>query len=151
MREIEVGDDLPEFSLKNKNNELVLSQNWLGSPVVVYFYPSNFTRFCTAQACSFRNHFDDFKDLEVRVIGISKDSVESHRKFATEYKLPFTTLSDSDNQVRNLFGVPKGTLGLGPGRVTYVFDAKGKLAFKYQAEYKSKEHMKKALEVIKGW
>lgn len=149
MREIEVGDDLPEFSLKNQHNELINSKDWIGAPVVVYFYPSDFTRFCTAQACSFRNHFDDFKNFNVRIVGISFNTVKSHERFAKEHQLPYTILSDTNNKVRNIFGVPKGLLGMGLGRVTYVFDAKGKLVFRYQADFKAKEHMLKALEIVK--
>lgn len=150
MREIKIGDDLPIFSLRDQHNDLINSRNWIGAPVVVYFYPSDFTRFCTAQACSFRNHFADFKNFNVRIIGISFNSVASHKKFAEEYKLPYTILSDPNNIIRNTFGVASGILGLGAGRVTYVFDKKGKLVFRYKADFKAKEHILKALEVIEG-
>lgn len=149
MKELEIGDDLPEFSLKNQHGELVHSQNWIGHPLVIYFYPDDFTRVCTAQACSFRNRFDDFKGHNVNVIGISHNNVASHKKFAEEYQLPFNILSDQKNVVRNAFGVPKGVFGLVSGRVTYVFDSKGKLAFRYQADLKAKEHVQKALEAVK--
>lgn len=144
----EIGDSLPEFSLKNQDGKLVHSQDWIGEPVVVYFYPGDFTPICTAQACSFRNQFNDFEGYKVRVIGISHDDVASHKKFATQYQLPFDLLSDTQNSVRNLFAVPKGVFGLLSGRVTYVFDAKGKLAFQYKADLKAKEHTKKALKAI---
>ena len=144
----EVGDRLPEFSLKNQDGELVHSQDWIGEPVVVYFYPGDFTPVCTAQACSFRNQFNDFEGHKVRVIGISHDDVASHKKFATQNQLPFDILSDTENAVRTLFGVPKGVFGLLSGRVTYVFDATGKLAFQYKADLRAKEHVKKALKAV---
>ena len=144
----EIGDKLPNFSLENQDGVLVHSQDWIGEPVVVYFYPGDFTPVCTAQACSFRDQFDDFKDYKVRVIGISHDDVASHQKFAKQNQLPFDILSDPENTVRNLFGVPKGVFGLLSGRVTYVFDAKGKLVFQYKADLRAKEHIKKALEAV---
>ena len=74
-------------------------------PVVFYFYPKDNTPGCTAQACSFRDQYEDFKDLGAEVIGISSDSIASHEKFIQKYKLPFILLSDSDKKIRNLFGV----------------------------------------------
>lgn len=144
----EIGDSLPEFSLKNQDGKLVHSQDWIGAPVVVYFYPGDFTPICTAQACSFRNQFNDFEGHKVRVIGISHDDVASHKKFAAQHQLPFDLLSDPKNSVRNLFEVPSGPFGLLSGRVTYVFDAKGKLAFHYKADLRAKEHVKKALKAV---
>jgi len=148
MKEIAIGDSLPDFSLKNQDGVVLYSQDWIGSPVVIYFYPGDFTPVCTAQACSFRNQFDDFEDYKVRVIGISHDDVASHKKFAEENQLPFNILSDVKNTVRDQFGVPKGVFGLLSGRVTYVFDAKGALAFKYKADLRAKEHVKKALKAV---
>ncbi|MFK7798346.1 MAG: peroxiredoxin [Aureispira sp.] len=149
MKEIKVGDSLPSFSLKNQRGEWIDSNDWKDSPVVVYFYPSDFTRVCTAQACFFKDSYQDFKKLNTRVVGISPDSVISHRQFASRYELPFDLLSDNRETVRSLFGVPRGLLGMVSGRVTYVFDAQGKLVFRYQAEIKAKEHVSKALEVLK--
>lgn len=149
MKEIKVGDSLPSFSLKNQRGEWIDSNDWKNSPVVVYFYPSDFTRVCTAQACFFKDSYKDFEQFNARVIGISPDSVISHRQFATRYELPFDLLSDNHNTVSSLFGVPRGLLGMVSGRVTYVFDAQGKLVFRYQAEIKAKEHVWKALEVLK--
>lgn len=143
-----IGDSLPNFSLENQDGVVVHSQDWIGEPVVVYFYPGDFTPVCTAQACSFRNQFDDFKEFKVRVIGISHDDVASHQKFAKQNELPFDILSDTKNEVQDLFEVPKGMFGLLSGRVTYVFDAKGKLAFQYKADLRAKEHVKKALKAI---
>ncbi len=148
MKEIQLGDTLPSFSLKNQAGKWVDSSDWRGTPIVVYFYPSDFTRVCTAQACFFKNSYEDFTRHNTRVVGISPNTVISHQQFASRYQLPFDLLSDSRNTVQTLFGVPKGLLGMISGRVTYVFDATGQLVFRYQAEIKAKEHVTKALEVV---
>ncbi|MGH1339680.1 MAG: peroxiredoxin [Aureispira sp.] len=148
MKEIQLGDTLPSFSLKNQSGAWVDSKDWKGAPTVVYFYPSDFTRVCTAQACFFKSSHNDFDKFNARVIGVSPNTVISHRQFASRYQLPFDLLSDNRNTVQVLFGVPKGLLGMISGRVTYVFDAEGKLVFRYQAEIKAKEHVTKALEIV---
>lgn len=150
MKEIAKGAPLPSFSLKNQRGKWVDSSDWKGKPLVVYFYPSDFTRVCTAQACFFRDSYEEFTDLGARIVGISPNTVISHRQFASQYNLPFDLLSDSRNTVQALFGVPKGLLGMIAGRVTYVFDAHGKLVFRYQAEITAQEHITRALEVLKS-
>lgn len=150
MKEIQLGDTLPSFSLKNQLGAWVDSSDWRGFPIVVYFYPSDFTRVCTVQACFFKDSYNDFEELNTRIIGISPNTVISHRQFASRYQLPFDLLSDSRNTVQTLFGVPKGLLGMISGRVTYVFDAEGTLIFRYQAEIKAKEHVTKALKAVEG-
>ncbi len=142
-------NSLPKFELKDQQNALINSQSWLGNPVVVYFYPKDDTPGCTAQACSFRDSFDEFKDLGVKVVGISADSPASHAKFAQKYQLPFVLLSDEKNEVRDLFKVPKSFLGLIPGRVTYVFDAEGKLLHQFDSQLKAKQHMAEALKALR--
>jgi len=139
---------LPNFRLKNQDDEWVNSQDWLGAPVVVYFYPEDNTAVCTQQACSFRDHFDEFKELGVRVVGISADSPSSHAQFAQKYQLPFTLLSDTDRKVADLFGVSKGFLGLIPDRVTFVFDAEGQLIHQYNNRLQAKQHIKEALQSL---
>lgn len=148
MNEIVVGASLPSFSLKNQLGKWVDSNDWHGQPTVIYFYPSDFTRVCTAQACFFKDSYEDFTSLGARIVGISPNTVISHRQFASQYSLPFDLLSDSRNTVQSMFGVPKGLLGMIAGRVTYVFDANAKLVFRYQAEIKAKEHVTHALDVV---
>ena len=103
----------------------------------------------TAQACSFRDSFDEFRHLGVSVVGISADSPASHAKFAKRYNLPFTLLSDEQNEVRKLFKVPGSFLGLLPGRVTYVFDKEGKLIHQFNSQLKAKQHIAEALNSLK--
>jgi peroxiredoxin Q/BCP len=147
--ELKIGDSIPSFKAKDTNGDDFDSQNLVGhKPLVIYFYPKDNTPGCTTQACSFRDQYEDFKDLGAEVIGISSDSVESHQKFSKQYKLPFILLSDADKKIRKLFGVPSGMFGLLPGRVTYVTDKKGKIIMVFDSMMASK-HIPKALEAVK--
>ena len=147
--ELKIGDSIPSFKAKDTNGDDFDSQNLVGhKPLVIYFYPKDNTPGCTTQACSFRDQYEDFKDLGAEVIGISSDSIESHQKFSKQYKLPFILLSDPDKKIRKLFGVPSGMFGLLPGRVTYVTDKKGKIIMVFDSMMASK-HIPKALEAVK--
>ena len=123
---LQVGDKIPNFSAKDSDGNDFESSSIVGKkPAVFYFYPKDNTPGCTAQACSFRDQYEDFKDLGAEVIGISSDSIDSHKKFVKQYKLPFILLSDNDKKIRNLFGVKPNLFGLIPGRVTYIVDRNG--------------------------
>lgn len=149
MKELKVGDTIPRFTAKDTNGNDFDSANAVGQkPLVIYFYPKDNTPGCTAQACSFRDQYEDFKDLGAEVIGISSDSVASHQKFSKQFKLPFILLSDSDKKIRKLFGVPAGMFGLLPGRVTYVTDKNGVIQMIFDSVLATK-HISKALETIK--
>ncbi|TDE04612.1 peroxiredoxin [Flavobacterium hiemivividum] len=148
--ELKVGDKIPNFKAKDTDGNDFDSQNLVGhKPLVIYFYPKDNTPGCTAQACSFRDQYEDFKDLGAEVIGISSDSVASHQKFASHYKLPFVLLSDGDKKIRKLFGVPSYVFGLIPGRVTYVADKEGKIIMIFDS-IKAGNHIPKALEAVKN-
>jgi peroxiredoxin Q/BCP len=147
--ELKVGDTIPNFKAKDSNGNDFDSKNIVGrKPVVIYFYPKDNTPGCTAEACSFRDQYEDFKDLGAEVIGISSDSVASHQEFTKHYKLPFILLSDSDKKIRKLFGVHSRIFGLLPGRVTYVVDKNGVVQMVFDSMLATK-HIPKALEVIK--
>jgi thioredoxin-dependent peroxiredoxin len=121
-----VGDKIPNFVSKDSNGTIFESSSIVGKkPVVFYFYPKDNTPGCTAQACSFRDQYEDFQDLGAEVIGISSDSSASHEKFSKRYRLPFLLLSDDNKKIRNLFGVKPHLFGLVPGRVTYIADEEG--------------------------
>jgi thioredoxin-dependent peroxiredoxin len=146
---IKVGDIIPSFSSKDVNGNIFDIQNYIGQkPLVIYFYPKDNTPACTAQACSFRDQYQDFTDLGAEVIGISSDNEKSHENFASKYKLPFILLSDNDKKIRKLFDVPSGLFGLIPGRVTYVADKQGKVVLIFDSMLATK-HISKALEAIK--
>jgi peroxiredoxin Q/BCP len=147
---IEKGDSIPSFVLKDQNGIVFKSDDIIGKkPVVIYFYPKNFTPGCTKEACNFRDSYEDFKEIGAEVVGISSDSEKSHAKFSARYKLPFILLADANGNVRKQFGVKKSLLGLVPGRETFVIDAQGKLIFKFNSLDATK-HMKKALKAIKN-
>lgn len=146
---IEKGDLIPKFELKDQNGNVFQSDQVIGKkPVVIYFYPKDFTPGCTKEACSFRDSYEDFKEVGAEVIGVSSDSEKSHAKFSKKYSLPFILLSDPKANLRKKFGIKKSLLGLVPGRETFVVDGDGKLIFKFNSLDASR-HMKKALEVIK--
>lgn len=144
---IQIGDKLPNFKATKQDGTTFDSHEIHEKPVVIYFYPKDFTPGCTTQACSFRDAYQDFKDLGAEVIGVSGDSASSHQNFQQKYKLPFILLSDADRKLRRLFGVPTALLGLLPGRVTYVFDAKGYCIYIFDS-MSAKNHIEKALEAI---
>ena len=147
---LKVGDKIPSFTAKDTNGTIFESNSIIGKkPVVIYFYPKDDTLGCTAQACSFRDQYEDFTDLGAEVIGVSSDTVDSHQKFAKHYKLPFTLLSDSNKKLRTLFGVPSGLFGLIPGRVTYVADANGIIKLIFDNSLMATKHIPKALASIK--
>ncbi|MBI9041234.1 peroxiredoxin [Lutibacter sp.] len=148
MKIIEIGDKVPSFSLKDQNGNSFNIENEIGKRMVIYFYPKDDTPGCTKEACKFRDDFESFNDLGALVIGISADSVASHKKFKEKYNLPFTLLADIDNKVRALFGVPKSMLFL-PGRVTYVIDKKGIVRYIFNSQFGAEKHIENALEKLK--
>ena len=117
--------------------------------IVLYFYPKDESKGCTRQACEFRDKYEVFTDLGAEVIGVSSDDVKSHKSFAEKNLLPFTLLSDTENKVRELYGV-KSTFGIIPGRVTYVIDKKGIIRSIFSSQFNFKKHIKESLETIKG-
>ena len=124
-RGIQVGDKAPDFTLPSQAGEQVRLSDRLGERVVVlYFYPKDETPGCTKEACAFRDSYEVFGEAGAEVIGVSSDSVDKHVAFAGHHSLPFTLLSDEGGQVRKSYGVPS-TLGVLPGRVTYVIDRSG--------------------------
>ena len=145
-----VGDEVPTFTLKDQDNNDFNIESFKGKkPMVVYFYPKDDTPGCTKEACSFRDEFEVFRDLNVEVIGISSDNVASHKKFAEKYNLPFTLLADTDKKVQNLFGVPKSFLGLVPGRVTYIVDKNGIIVHIFNSMKDAEKHITESLSILK--
>jgi peroxiredoxin Q/BCP len=149
MAAIQVGDLAPDFTGTAQTGETISLHDFRGKQaVVVYFYPADNTPGCTAQACAFRDAYQDFTDAGAVVIGISGDTATSHEKFATGKKLPFLLLSDADGKLRKAFGVPR-ILWLIPGRVTYVIDKQGLVQEVFSAQLFATQHVKKALETVK--
>lgn len=127
---LEVGTKAPDFTLLDKDGKTVSLADFTGKRVVLYFYPRDNTPGCTRQACAFAQNFEDFRRQDVVVIGISKDSVASHLKFAQKYDLPFILLSDPELQAIQAYGVWQekklyGKVSMGVVRSTYIIDPQG--------------------------
>ena len=133
MTMLNIGDKAPNFTLLDKNGNSVSLSDFLGKKVVLYFYPKDNTPGCTRQACAFASAYDEFKSRNVEVIGISKDSVTSHVKFAEKYSLPFVLLADPERQAIEPYGVWQekkmcGKVGFGVVRTTFLIDEEGTIA-----------------------
>lgn len=127
---LEVGTKAPDFTLKNQEGQEVSLSQFAGKRVVLYFYPRDNTPGCTRQACGFAQNYEGFTQRDVVVIGVSKDSVASHLKFAQKYELPFVLLADPDLQAIQAYGVWQekklyGKVSMGVVRTTYVIDPQG--------------------------
>ena len=127
---LEVGMKAPDFTLLDKRGNSVSLSDFLGKKVVLYFYPKDSTPGCTRQACAFAQNYSNFEDKNAVVIGISKDSVASHLKFAEKYELPFVLLSDPELQAIQAYGVWQekklyGKVSMGVVRSTYLIDEQG--------------------------
>ena len=130
---LEVGTKAPEFTLPDKDGNPVSLSDFLGKKVVLYFYPKDNTPGCTKQACAFAASYEGFKATTVAVVGVSKDSVASHQKFAAKYDLPFLLLSDPELQAIQAYGVWQekklyGKVSMGVVRSTYLIDEQGVIA-----------------------
>jgi peroxiredoxin Q/BCP len=146
---LQVGDRAPDFSLPDQNGQTVSLSQFVGRPVVLYFYPKDDTPGCTAEACAFRDQYSVFQEAGAVIIGVSGDSVADHQKFSAKYNLPFLLVSDKDNSLRKAFGVPS-TLFVLPGRVTYVIDQEGIIRLVFNSMLDFSGHVDQALKVIRG-
>lgn len=129
---LEIGSKAPEFTLKDKEGKDVSLSDFLGKKVVVYFYPKDNTPGCTRQACAFSGLYKEFKNKNVEVIGISKDSVSSHQKFAEKHNLDFVLLSDPELDAIKAYGVWQekklyGKVSMGVVRTTFIIDEAGNI------------------------
>jgi len=148
MSELKPGMPAPDFELPDQNGQTIRLSQYRGKrAVVVYFYPKDDTGGCTAEACRFRDDFPKFQSVDAEIFGISDDSIESHKGFAARYRLPFTLLSDTGGKVRKLYGVKK-TLGIIPGRVTYVIDRDGILLHVFSSQSAPARHVDEALSAL---
>jgi len=146
---LKTGDKAPQFTLSDQNGKLISISDFFGKTnLVVYFYPKDESFGCTKEACSFRDSYEDFKEAGAEVIGISSDDEASHKGFAANHKLPFILLSDKDKKVSSLYGVGK-TMGIFPGRVTFIIDKKGIVRGIYSSQVSYQKHVEEALEVLR--
>jgi thioredoxin-dependent peroxiredoxin len=149
---LEEGKEAPEIKLKDQDGNMVSLDEFKGQKVVVYFYPKDDTTGCTKEACRFRDEFPRFEKLDTKVIGISPDSIESHKKFAEKYNLPFTLLSDEGKEVLEAYDVWKqksmyGRNYMGVERTTYIVDENGKIE-KVFPKVKVENHIEEVLKAL---
>ena len=148
MSSIEIGDHAPDFSLPSQSGEQIRLADFRGNTVVLFFYPKNETAICTREACRFRDDYQDFQDAGAVVLGVSSDSVESHQSFADNHRLPFILLSDSNGVLRRAYGVPS-TMGILPGRVTFVIDPQGIVQMRFSNRFAADQHAAEALVAVR--
>ncbi len=149
---LEEGKKAPNFELKDQNGKVVSLSDYKGKNIVLYFYPKDNTSGCTAEACNFRDEFPKFKNLKAVILGVSPDSVDSHKKFAEKYNLPFTLLSDEKKEVLGKYNVWKeksmyGKKYMGVERTTYIIDVDGKIK-KIFSKVKVPDHNKEVMEAL---
>ena len=145
---VKVGDRAPDFTLPSQMGDNVTLSEYLGKKnVVLYFYPKDETTGCTKEACAFRDSYEVFTTLDAEVLGVSGQSIESHKSFASHHGLPFLLLSDVDDKVRRLYGVP-ASLGIIPGRVTYIIDKQGVVRHIFNSQYQPEKHVQEAKQVL---
>ena len=130
---LEIGIKAPEFSLPDQNGQMHSLKDYKGKKVVLYFYPKDMTSGCSKQACCFAELYPQFREKDAVILGVSKDSVSSHKKFEEKFGLPFTILSDPEQEVIKAYDVLKeksmyGRKYMGVVRSTYLIDEKGKIA-----------------------
>lgn len=138
----------PDFTLKDSEGNAVSLKDYLGKPIVLYFYPKDNTPGCTKEACMFRDSYEEFQEAGAEVIGISNDSEKSHTGFKEKHSLPFILLSDPKGKVRKSYGV-KSTWGIIPGRETFVIDKEGNIVHRFNSLTDINTHIEEALKVIK--
>ena len=149
---LNIGDKAPEFTLPDKDGVLHSLSDFRGQKVILYFYPKDNTPGCTAQACSYRDNADFYRERNAVIIGISKDSPESHRKFIEKFGLNFLLLSDVDKTAIQAYGVWQekknyGKVSMGVVRTTVIIDEEGNI-LRYNGKVKAKEDAEKNREFV---
>ena len=148
MSRIDVGDLAPDLPLTTHNGEQLTLADYRGcTAVVVFFYPKDGTPLCTREACTFRDAYEAFVEAGAVVIGVSSDSADRHQAFAKSHSLPFILVADKGGTARRAFGVPR-SMGLFPGRVTYVIDKEGIVRHIFNLQLAADRHVQEALEAL---
>ncbi|WKN40896.1 peroxiredoxin [Tunicatimonas pelagia] len=146
---LKVNQPAPDIYLPSTSgSHFKLSRDLANQPGIIYFYPKDFTPGCTQEACSFRDSFSVFRDLNITVVGISRDSIESHQKFKQQHKLPFELLSDKSGEVAKKYQALVPFLKV-VRRVTYLLDANHKIAAVYEDMFGAEKHIKQMIEAVK--
>lgn len=144
---LQVGEKAPSFELLDQDGRIIDMRDIIGKkPLVLYFYPKDFTSGCTMEAREFRDMHEEFQKNGAEVIGVSSDDVMTHKQFAVEHELPFRLLSDVDNEVRDIYGA--WGLAHTPGRVTFLIDKKGTIRMVFSSQLQPKKHIEEGLRVL---
>jgi peroxiredoxin Q/BCP len=147
---IAVGERAPEFDLEIAGGGRIALRDALAhGPLVLFFYPKDATPGCTAEVCSFRDAYQDFIDAGAQVVGVSSDGIVSHGRFAAQHALPYPLASDPGGKIRGAYGVPK-TLGIVPGRVTFVIDRDGIVRSAFNSQFGADKHVPAALAALRA-
>jgi peroxiredoxin Q/BCP len=150
---MELGDSLPDLTLPATGNQMINLANLVGNPVLLYFYPRDDTPGCTQEGEDFRDHYAKLQAKHVQLFGISRDSIKSHEKFKSKYRLPFPLLSDEDEAACQCFGVMRDKMMFGKQvrgieRSTFLFDSTGILREAWR-KVKVEQHVQEVLAIIK--
>jgi len=148
MSELSIGSSIPDVTFTGPQGPVRVRDLVGERALVLYFYPKDETPGCTAQACAFRDQYQDFVDAGAEVVGVSAQDAESHEGFQKHHRLPFKLLSDPGGAGAKAFGVKK-TFGLIPGRVTFVIDRGGVVRMRFDSQLQAKRHIAEALTVVK--
>lgn len=145
---LKINTPAPDFTLPSTEGKLFsLSQDARNKPLVLYFYPKDFTRLCTKEACEFRDQFAFFRNQQIQILGISRDSIETHHRFREEYKLPFHLLADEKGEVASLYKASVPLLPL-TRRITYLLDANHRVAGAFEKMFGHEEHIQQMIENV---
>lgn len=146
---LKIGKKAPDFTLPSTSGDkFTLSKDCKGKPCIIYFYPKDFTKVCTAEACDFRDEFAAFRGLGIPIFGISRDNIPTHLKFKEAYNLPFDLLSDLDGKVCKAYDALVPILKI-PKRITYFIDENGIIQGAYSDMFESRKHVEMMLKKIK--
>ena len=145
---LNVGDIAPDFVLKNEaGDEVSLDDLLLKGPLILYFYPADFTSICTAEACEIRDRYEDIRAVNANVVGVSPQGESSHRRFRSRYNLPFPLLDDRRKTVIKAYGL-NGPLGMGVRRVTFLINQDKTIAQRVLADFAVKHHIQFIDQVV---
>ncbi len=144
------GDKAPDFILPSTSGkQFHLSKDFEGKACIIYFYPKDFTKGCTAEACEFRDHFEAFKELNIPIVGISRDTIPTHQKFKKEHRLPFELLSDAKGKVGEEYDALIPIIRI-PKRITYLLNQQHRVEAVFQDMFDAKSHIRKMVEAAKS-
>lgn len=144
---LDIGSKAPDFKAQSTLGTFSLSQQLGGKPCILYFYPKDFTPGCTQEACSFRDHFEVFKDLDITVVGISMDTVDTHRAFAKKHQLPFPLVSDEKGRIATMYGAKLPFVSM-TKRISYLLDKEHTIVGVYANFFNGAAHVKKMIEAV---